>query len=75
MRSWREEADLAVDRLASRRGGDRGRDDRGVTARFGPRSAAELEALEERQEQRLQQQEERLDGQEERLEDREDRRD
>ena len=46
-----------------------------VTAKFGPTSAAELEALEERQEQRLEQQEERLDEQEERLVEREDRRD
>jgi hypothetical protein len=42
-----------------------------VAAKFGPTSAAELEALEERQEQRLEQQEERLEEQEER----EDRRD
>jgi predicted nucleic acid-binding protein len=46
-----------------------------VTAKFGPTSAAELEALEERQEQLLEQQEERREDQEERLEEREDRRD
>jgi hypothetical protein len=46
-----------------------------ATAKFSPTSGTELEALEERQEQRLEQQEERLDEQDERLEEREDRRD
>jgi hypothetical protein len=42
-----------------------------VTAKLGPTSAAGLEALEERQQQR----EERLEERQERLEEREDRRD
>jgi hypothetical protein len=46
-----------------------------VTVKFGPTSAAELEAREERQEQRLERQEERLERRQERLEEREDRRD